>query len=334
MVALRVGIIGTGFILDYHLRGLRADPRARVVGVARDCYGSPEQRSQQLAALRERCSREGLRAFDSPAALIEDREIDAVVVGSINPYHDEQIQRALACDKHLLVEKPVLTDWARLAELEAQVRGRNVVLFPAHNFAYRPAVRQAAAWVREGRLGRLIHGSFAASYTISEGHQRGWRASLALAAGGALMDSGHHLAYQALLLLGPARVVQAFTTRHVLTHMEGEDTAQVSIQHANGALGSLLQSWASAHGDFVNGIRLLGDRGTLLITDALYFGQERHPLAADYESSFEHQARAFVSAVLEGEPPLSSLADARASLALIRAAYASAASGRGVEVVD
>jgi len=148
-----------------------------------------------------------------------------------------------------------------------------------------------------------------------------------MSAGGALMDSGHHLVYQSLYLLGMPRALQAFTTRRVLLGMECEDTAQVTLTYPDGSLGFILQSWASSHGEGINGIRVLGERGSLVISDALYLDGEKLDSDTSYGDSFAHQARAFVDYVLRDRAPRSDLGDARNTLRIIQAAYESARSG-------
>ncbi len=116
------------------------------------------------------------------------------------------------------------------------------------------------------------------------------------------MDSGHHLVYQMLYLLGMPVALQAFCSRQVLVNMEGEDTAQVNVKFADGSVGLILQSWASAMDQGISGIRILGEKGNIIITDALYHNGERISGDVEYGDSFKGQAHAFVDAVRRGTP--------------------------------
>jgi len=327
MDRLRIGLIGTGFVADWHLAGFASQIDARVVGLARDFYGDEAQRLGQRAALRHKSEHWGVRAYTSVDELMHDPEVDAVVIGSINPLHLGHIEQAIRAGKHMLVEKPVLTELGEIDRVGHASRERGVKLFPGHNFVYRGAVERAKALITEGRLGRVIHASFVVTHTISPEHASGWRAKRALSAGGTLMDSGHHLVYQSLYLLGMPRALQAFTVRRVLVGMEGEDTAQVNLAYPDGTLGVILQSWASGHGDGVNGIRVLGERASLVISDGLYLEGEKLDADTGYGESFAHQARAFIDFVLHDRAPRSDLGDARNTLRIVQAAYESASSG-------
>src|SRR5512141_2132481 len=196
MTQLRIGLIGTGFIADWHLAGFASQRDARMVGLARDFYGDEAQQLGQRAALRHKSEQWGVRSYPSVENLMDDPEVDAVVIGSINALHLAHIEQAIRAGKHMLVEKPVLTELGELDRVGRASRERGVKLFPGHNFVYRGAVARAKALIDEGRLGRLIHASFVVTHTISPEHASGWRATRALSAGGALMDSGHHLVYQ------------------------------------------------------------------------------------------------------------------------------------------
>jgi len=76
----------------------------------------------------------------------------------------------------------------------------------------------------------------------------------------------------------------------------------------------------------VDGIRIVGTKGSLQITDALYVNGEKQNAETGYEHSFVNQARGFLDVVLNGAAPDSSLEDARDTLQLILLAYQSAVS--------
>jgi len=287
--------------------------------VAGICAHAPSDRLCQLSA------QWGVKAYSGFGEMVADPAIEALVLGSRNDEHAQQIRRCQELGKPALVEKPVVTTLAELDGIRASVAHTGVPVMPAHNFVYRGAVRAARGVVQSGRLGQLVCASFCSNHTISPEHSSGWRGSLAIGGGGALMDSGHHQVYQALYLLGRPVALHAFQSRLVLTGMEGEDLAQIQLRYANGALATIFQSWSTNHGAPVDGIRIVGTAGWLQVTDALYLDGERCDSDTTYEQSFVNQAHAFVDFVRQGLPPASTLDDARDALNLILLAYESAA---------
>ncbi|MCL6590945.1 MAG: Gfo/Idh/MocA family oxidoreductase [Firmicutes bacterium] len=314
MAKLRIGIVGTGFIAKYHFDGFRNNPEAEVVGM---CTHSNQEKLHQM------CNQWGIKPYPNFDAMAEDPKVDALVIGSVNHEHFPQIMKAIALGKPTLVEKPVVTDFGHLEQIREQAAKKGVVVFPGHNFVYRKAAQEAKKIAGSGKLGRITYASFISTHTISTEHQRGWRSKLALGTGGALIDSGHHQVYQSLYLRGMPQKIQAFKSRLVLKEMEGEDIAQINLLYPDGSLGCIMQSWTSNFGEGINGIRILGDRGRILITDALYFNGEMVEPDADYANSFVNQARAFTDCVFKGIPPVSDLEDVRNTLKLIFGAYES-----------
>lgn len=325
---MKIGFVGSGFIADWHYRAFSTQAGAEVCGICQDFSGDAERIASQKQRLYEKARELSIPACESFADMIADGEIDALVIGSINPLHYEQIIAALEAGKHVLVEKPVVTDIAQLDAIVELSRKTGKVVFPAHNFVYREAVKQAKDVLNSGQLGRVIFSSFVVTHTISDAHANGWRAKRELGAGGTLMDSGHHLVYQMLYLLGRPQCVSSYTAKMVRTQMDCEDLAQVALQYSDGSVCTILQSIASAHGEGVDGIRIVGEKGNLLITDTLYVSGERIDVAVDYQATFDGLAEAFLDAVREGKPPASSLEDVRDTLEIIYASYRSAEEGK------
>jgi predicted dehydrogenase len=321
---IRIGMVGLGFITDWHYKGFSSIPDVEIVGLCQDFYGSKERIGKKKEQLSQKCKELNIKPYGSFDEMVADPSMDALIIGSINPYHYDQIVKGLNAGKHLMVEKPVVTDIKQVDAIKKISQKKKCVLFPAHNFVYRGAVAHAKEVMKSGKLGKLIHSSFIVTHTISEEHATGWRSKKALGTGGTLIDSGHHLIYQTLYLLGMPQSIQAFKSKLVLKNMQCEDTAQINMLFKDGSVCCLMQSWASNHGEGINGIRILGENGNLIITDALYCNGEKLNGDVEYGNSFANQARAFVRAIREGTPPVSTLDDVRNTLRITFGAYESA----------
>lgn len=320
-MSLKIGMVGMGFIADWHYKGFSENPDADIVGMCHVFFGTDEQKAAEKKALKEKCAELDIKAYDSFEDMVTDPDIDALVIGSINPYHFDQIKVAFDNGKHVMVEKPVVTDFDQLAELEKLSADKGLKIFPAHNFVYRNAVRKAKKIIDEGKLGQIIHSSFVITHTIGEGHATGWRANKEIAKGGALIDSGHHLVYQTLYLLGCPEKIHGFTSKMVLKNMDCEDTAQINMFYPDGSMAVVMQSWTSDHAGMINGIRIFGTEGSIVISDALYFNDEKLDTDVEYEDSFKNQAKAFSDYLLNNVKPLSGLDDVRNTLKITFGTY-------------
>lgn len=143
---MRLGLIGAGHISASHLEGWR---KARGV----EAHGIFDLDSE-LAA--ERASRFSIpRRFDSADELIA--ACDVVDVCTPPSTHAEIARQVLAAGRHLLIEKPLVTELADWEVLSDILRGSSARLAVMHNLKFARGVRQALAWLRRGRIGRLLH---------------------------------------------------------------------------------------------------------------------------------------------------------------------------------
>ncbi|MCB9219666.1 MAG: Gfo/Idh/MocA family oxidoreductase, partial [Ignavibacteriales bacterium] len=298
MDKIKIGIVGTGFISDFHFNGFKKNPNAEVVGITRDYYGDDKSIQKQKNNLLKKSEEFNIKLFENFEEMISSNLIDALVIASINPLHYNQIKLAIDFNKPVLVEKPLLTNLDELEKIQELCNEKNFKLFPGHNFVYRKSVQLAKKVIEEGNLGEIIHSSFVSTHTIPEEHAFGWRSKKSLSFGGALMDSGHHLVYQSLFLLGKPKKIHGFVSNKVLHNMDGEDLAQISMVYPDNSIAFLMQSWTTNHSGILNGINIMGTDGSLSITDGLYFNGKKIDNDFDYKNSFVNQANAFTDFIL------------------------------------
>jgi len=309
---------------DFHFNAFAGINSAEICGITRDYYGSAAQREDQFNRLKEKASQLNIKLYENFDAIVEDPHIDALIIASVNNLHYPQIIKGIEHGKHLLVEKPVIIDPDQYNEIEQLAAEKKVVIFPAHNFAYRGAMRKAKEIIDSATLGKIIYSSFVSSHQISEAHANGWRALKDIGAGGALIDSGHHQVYQSLYLLGKPKKLHGFLSKMHHLHMEGEDTAVVNLQYEDGSVATIMQSWASGMDGGANAIRIIGTNGSLSISDSLYHNDKKISDETGYVHSVEALAEAFIDCLENGTPPVSSLQDSMDTLKLVYAAYKSA----------
>ena len=146
---LRVGVIGVGLMgTDHAHRIARRLANARLVAVS-----DPDTaRAQAVAGLYD-----GVRAIDDVLDLVDDDDVDAVVIASPGPVHEEQVLACLEAGKYTLCEKPLTTESASSLRLVRAERDRGKPLIQL-GFMRRfdPEYVRMKELLSTGRLGRTL----------------------------------------------------------------------------------------------------------------------------------------------------------------------------------
>jgi len=145
-MSVRVGVIGVGNIGQDHIRRLtRKVAGAQVVAVSDVDASRAEAMAQRIP---------GASVFPTGQGLIRADEVDAVLVASWGPTHEEYVLAAIEANKPVFCEKPLApTTDECLRILDAEMaRGRRLVQV-GFNRRYDPAYRQMKSTLADGTLG-------------------------------------------------------------------------------------------------------------------------------------------------------------------------------------
>lgn len=136
-------VVGYGAMGRHHARNLAALPGVDLVGVV-----------EPLGANSEEAKRNGLRTFDSVAAVLAEG-IDAAVVSVPTSAHYDVALRLIDAGCAILVEKPIATDVAAGNEIIEAAARRQVPLMVGYVERYNPAVVAVRNFMAAGGLGRI-----------------------------------------------------------------------------------------------------------------------------------------------------------------------------------
>src|SRR5262249_14687960 len=95
------------------------------------------------------------RCFSSLGDALAAVECDAVLVTTVLAAHVPVALEALAAGKHVLLEKPFAPTLADARRVVVAAAERGKLLMISQNYRFYPAVRTAAALVRDGTLGAV-----------------------------------------------------------------------------------------------------------------------------------------------------------------------------------
>lgn len=141
----RVGLVGAGYVSEFHVRALHRVPEVRIVGIT----DLVEERARAVAA------RFAIAAWPSLEAMAE-AGLDAVHVLTPPASHTAVALEALRRGCHVLVEKPLATsveECDRLAAESARL-GRHVCV--GHSMLLDPTFLRLVSAVRSGAVGDVL----------------------------------------------------------------------------------------------------------------------------------------------------------------------------------
>ncbi|MEO6718631.1 MAG: Gfo/Idh/MocA family oxidoreductase [Novosphingobium sp.] len=152
IVPLRLGIVGAnverGWFRDAHFPALQMLPGFAIQAVS--------ARTQEIADAAA-AAFGAAEAYDDSLALARDPEVDVVVVTVKVPEHRAIVLAALAAGKCVYCEWPLGRDLAEAKDMAAAALAAGTYAVVGLQGVNAPAVRHAAALVREGAIGRPLN---------------------------------------------------------------------------------------------------------------------------------------------------------------------------------
>jgi predicted dehydrogenase len=263
-MALRVGIVGTGFGARVQVPGFRAAG-----------YEITVICSAHLDRARTAAEQAGIPvALDSVGDLVGREDVDVVCVASPPALHREHTLAALAAGKHVICEKPMARDTAEAREMLAMAERAGVVHAIDHEFRYTPARSKVKELIEAHAIGEmrlaLVMEMTGMLVDPARPRQEWWLRRDR--AGGLLGAIGSHWIDSLIWWLGAVERVSSElgistqarpTTEGGSTRVTADDTAQLLLRMSSGAIATIQLSSAVHHPS--RRVILYGSDGTIVL---------------------------------------------------------------------
>lgn len=349
MAKVRVGVVGCGVIGKVHMKVTAECPQAQLTAVADVREDVARQAAREFGAAQ---------AYGTAEALLADKNVDMVIVALPTNIRTPLALKSLAAGKHTLIEKPIAMNSADVRRIIA-ARGNLVAGCCSARLSLMPSSLAAAKFIEGGALDALRVVRIRAIIPVGKKPEKDpppWRLNSSLNGGGILMNWGCYDLDFAMSLAGwklRPRTVFARTwgvapqlTSYVAPNSNAESHFAALIACDGGAVITFERGeYVAAPNDMA--WQVIGAAGSLRMQMTPKAAKEVYHdfigpegvqteviWKGDEEGITQHRTvvEDFVAAVQERRAPHTSLERALLIQQISDAIYASAASGKAVEL--
>ena len=286
-------------------------------------------------------------AYTDVTEMVEEAQIDALSACTPSGTHADVTVEAARAGAHVLCEKPLDVYADRIDRMISVCEEEGVTLAGVFQKRTHESAQRAKRAVEDGEIGGLLLGDAHVKWFRSQAYydSGGWRGTRDMD-GGVMLNQAIHNIDKLQWLAGGVVAVQAATGR-LAREMECEDTAAITLEFENGALGTVSATAATKGG--TDRVELNGTEGSISLGPEgirrFEVGTgEQSPYSAETESrelveddqewGDAHAAVVadFVDAIEDDREPMVPGRDAREAVDVILAAYESAERGERVEL--
>lgn len=202
MGKIRMGIIGTGVISQYHIAAILNSPDAKLEAL---CDVNEEVLSQTGTRYAIPLNQQ----FKDYKTLLRCPEIDAVSICTPNVSHYEIAMEAIRQKKPFALEKPVTLNAQGSEKLKNAAHEAGIPNMVCFSYRFKSAARFARWLIKQGHLGRICHVycQYLQSWGLDESLPLIWRFKKDISGSGALGDLGSHLVDLVSFMVGDFRKV-------------------------------------------------------------------------------------------------------------------------------
>lgn len=336
-------IIGTGNIGRLHAQAIQDIPEATLLAVYDQNIAKARKIAHEFSAL----------PATSLDEIINNPVIEVVSICTPSGTHAELTLPLAQQGKHLLVEKPMDINLARIDQMIEAAQIAGVILTGILPLRFRDGIRKTYQAIQEGRLGKLALLSGNIKWFRSDKYYQGsWRGTRELDGGGALMNQAIHTIDLIQWFGGPVDNVygKVGTLRH---QIQVEDTGSALIEFKNGAQGIIQGATSCWPGDPAR-IEIHGTEGTIALEEGQIvrwdlkttsldeqntmlsleknsFGGSRDPMGISPELH-KRQMLDLIDAIHSNRKPQITGTEARKAVEIILAIYQSSQTGRRIQL--
>lgn len=250
---MNIGIIGLGKIARRVAKGVQAAPNASLYAFA--------SRSQEKANDFKK-EFQALKAYGSYEDLLKDSFVDIIYITTPNHLHMEHIMLCLSYKKHVICEKPFVSDQSQIKQCFAYAKQQGCFLMEAEKTLFTPLNQKIKETVEQGVIGtlRYIEAGYCAHMDLCTYEKDSWL--FRKEDGGCFYDVGvYPICYANFFANDSLSNIQVMKQN---SEYAGIDIlTQAMLGYKNGVMAYVRSSWDVP---MINQAILYGDEG-IIMTD-------------------------------------------------------------------
>lgn len=338
---VKVGVIGSGFISDIHVRSLKTINNAEIIACA-----SIDKESLKKFVKKYEIP----HSFTDYRKMLEMNEIDVVTLGVPNDLHMQMVVNCTDAGKHVICEKPLCLSLKDADLMINSCKEAGVKLMYVEQYCFAPKYLKLKELIKSRALGKIY---FIKHSQKHDGPHSPWFFDIERTGGGVIMDMGCHTFGFFRWLTDNAEVESIYADIGTYMHKDktkGEDNAIVIIKFKGSITAVSEISWAKRGGyddraevyglkglsfaDMSSSLRTYSEIGFEYVSEKapISIGWSYHIFEEDWQSGFPQLFSHFIDCVENNKEPLLTGEDGKIILEMVYAAYKSAKEGRKVKL--
>lgn len=296
---IKIGILGCGKIAHRFVKGALETSNTNIIACAARDYNRANEFANQYQILS---------VYGDYESLVNDPEVDAIYVATPPFMHEEHIRLCLNHNKHVISEKPFVSNAEISNELFDLAKSKRLLLMEANKTVFTPTWIDIKHKLEEKVIGNVMYAE--GSYTYRFPQEDHWVFDPSRMGGG-MFDVGVYPLTVALYLFGLN--ISKMVKMKILNEMGSDDLTHMLIQYPNQKLVSV-KGGIGVETD--NHFTIYGTEGKIScprFSKSNYYFIERYGFAEetikfDFKSEFAFEIEHFSKCIEEGliESPIMS----------------------------
>jgi len=309
-------LIGTGNIAKTHINAINSIKDANLIGVLS---------LTNLAKAKKIASLYKIKAYKTYLSVLNDSKVDVVDIISRNDMHAKLGIRAANYGKHVLVEKPLATNFKDANKLINACYDNKVKLSVIFQNRFADIYQKIKKDIYKNKFGKINLVKF--SWCLNKNNNyflsSPWRQLKKQAGGGLLIMNIIHYIDLLIWFFGPIISVIGKTKNCKFKNIEVEDTVWAVIKFKNN-IEAIIYGTIAASNNTPPSLEIHGTKANFIFEDNQY-------LVAN-EKLFAKQIKNFVQAIQNNKKPLINGEEGLKSLEIVLKIYQSSKLDREIEL--